>query len=146
MLIDANLLLYAVDRASPRHATASRWLEEQLNGGRRVGIPWESLTAFARIATHPRASARPLAPADAWRFVDEWLAYPTVWIPLPTERHAQVLGSLMATYQVAGNLIPDAHLAALAIQHGLDVCSADTDFARFTEIRWVNPLAVPTAG
>lgn len=145
MLIDANLLLYAVDRAALLHVPASRWLEEQLNGGRRVGMPWESLTAFVRIATHPRASAKPLKPAQAWRFVDEWLALPTVWIPMPTERHGQVLGSLVASYQVAGNLVPDAHLTAIAIEHGLDVYSADTDFARFTEIRWINPLATTGA-
>jgi toxin-antitoxin system PIN domain toxin len=141
MLIDANLLLYAVDASGPMHAVAARWLEEQLNGGRRVGLPWESLTAFVRIATHPRASAKPLKPAQAWRFVDAWLGLPTVWIPQPTERHVEVLGSLIARYQIAGNLVPDAHLAAIAVQHGLEVCSADTDFARFTEVRWLNPLA-----
>ena len=140
MLIDANVLIYAVDSAAPPHARAAAWLTEQLNGDRRVGIPWESLTAFVRIATHPRAAARPLGPIDAWRYVDEWLAVSTVWTPVPTERHADVLGSLVRKYRLTGNLIPDAHLAALAIQHGLQVCSADTDFARFTEIRWHNPV------
>lgn len=142
MLVDANLLLFAVDTASPDHDRAAPWLVERLNGDRRVGLPWESLTAFVRIATNPRASDHPLRSSDAWRYVDEWLAGPATWVPLPTERHADVLGGLVRKYRLAGNLIPGAHLAALAIEHGLEVCSADTDFARFAEIRWRNPLAV----
>ena len=141
MLLDANLLIYAVDSTAPAHARAADWLTERPNGDQRVGIPWESLTAFLRIVTHPRASARPLGPDDAWRFVEEWLAATNVWIPGPTDRHAAVLGSLVRKYRLAGNLIPDAQIAALAVQHGLQVCSADTDFARLTEIRWYNPVA-----
>jgi hypothetical protein len=141
MLIDANILLFAVDRAAPAHERAARWLEEQVNGDRRVGLPWESLMAFLRIATHPRASQRPLKPEDAWRFIEDWLAAPTVWVPVATDQHTDVLGAMVRKYRLAGNLIPDAHLAALAVQHGLEICSADTDFARFTEIRWRNPLA-----
>lgn len=143
MLVDANLLLYAVDEEAPQQVRAAAWLTSQLNGERRVGLPWQSLTAFLRISTHPRASRRPLRPEDAWGFVEEWLAVPTVWIPGPTDRHAAVLGSLVMRYRVSGNLLPDAHLAAIAIEHGLEVCSADTDFARFTEIRWVDPIADP---
>lgn len=141
MLIDANLLLFAVDSESPFHAAAREWLTEQLNGSRRVGLPWESLSAFLRISTHPRAAARPLAPEEAWEIVAGWLDAGPAWIPLPTERHADVLGSLVVKYQLRGHLVPDAHLAALAYEHGLTVCSADTDFARFTEVRWLNPLA-----
>ncbi len=141
MLVDANLLLFAVDTNAHNHARAAVWLTEQLNGDRRVGLPWESLNAFVRIATNPRASDHPLKPIEAWRFVTEWLAAPTAWIPTPTERHAEVLGGLVRRYHLAGNLIPDAHLAAIAIEHGLEVCSADTDFARFREIRWRDPLA-----
>jgi predicted nucleic acid-binding protein len=74
--------------------------------------------------------------------VESWLAAPTVWVPGPTEQHAEVLGSLVRKYHLAGNLIPDAHLAAIAIEHGLELYSADTDFARFTEIRWQNPVAI----
>lgn len=141
MLIDANLLLYAVDSAAPAHTRAAAWLTEQLNGDHRVGIPWDSLTAFVRIVTHPRATARPLNAEDAWGFVEDWLAVRSVWIPGPTDRHTDVLGSLVRKYRLTGNLIPDAHLAALAVEHGLQVCSADTDFARFSEIRWHNPVA-----
>lgn len=142
MLIDANILLLAVDTTAAHHEKAAGWLTEQLNGNRRVGLPWESLAAFMRIATHPRAAAQPLTPAEAWEHVEEWLAVPTVWVPGATDQHAEVFGGLVARYNLAGNLIPDAHVAALAIQHGLTVCSADTDFARFSEIRWLNPLAV----
>jgi toxin-antitoxin system PIN domain toxin len=141
MLVDANILLFAVDESSAFHAAARTWLTERLRGARRVGLPWQSLTAFLRISTHPRAAARPLRPEEAWSYVRDWLAADVAWIPVPTDRHADVLGSLMTTYQLNGNLIPDAHLAALAIEHGLTVVSADTDFARFTEIGWDNPLS-----
>lgn len=143
MLVDANLLLLAVDAAAPRHARAAAWLTEQLNGDRRVGLPWESLAAFVRIVSHPRATPRPLSAEQAWQFVDEWLAAPSVWIPIATERHAEVFGDLVRRYRVTGNLVPDAHLAAIAIEHGLELCSADTDFARFTEVRWTDPIAAP---
>ena len=88
--------------------------------------------------------ARPLAPRAAWEFVEDWLAAPAAWVPVPTDSHAKVLAALMAKYRPTGKQVPDAHLAALAIQHGLGVCSADTDFARFEEIRWLNPLASPS--
>jgi toxin-antitoxin system PIN domain toxin len=140
MLIDANMLLYSVDDLAPEHDRAAAWLTEQLNGDRRIGIPWESLTAFVRIATNPRATTRPLPSVQAWRFVEDWLAADPVWIPVPTDRHVDVLGSLIRTHRIGGNLISDAHLAALAIEHGLEVCSADTDFARFPEVRWRDPL------
>ena len=140
MLVDANILLFAANPSAPEHAAAASWLEARLNGERRVGLPWESLSGFLRIATHPRAFPRPIRPDDAWGLIEDWLAAPMAWIPLPTERHGDVLGALVRRYRLSGRLIPDAHLAALAIQHGLDVVSADSDFARFTEIRWVNPL------
>lgn len=141
MLIDANLLLYARDQQSPFHEKARAWLTARLNGPARIGLPWPSLVAFLRVATHPRASASPLAPDDARQQVEEWLAAPAAWIPMPTDAHPTVLGDLIERYDLRGNLISDAHLAALAIEHGLAVCSADTDFARFSEIRWINPVA-----
>jgi hypothetical protein len=141
MLVDANLLLFAVDEASPFHEAASRWLAGMLGGPRRVGLPWASLAAFLRISTHPRAATHPLSPSEAWSYVEDWLSADVAWIPQPTERHAGVLGTLIVNYQLRGNLISDAQLAALAIEHGLTVCSADTDFARFREIRWENPVA-----
>ena len=141
MLVDANLLLYAEDDTSPFHPTARAWLDEVLNGAVRVGLPWASLLAFLSVRTHPRVYGRPLAAAAAMTLVREWLAAPAAWVPQPTDRHAAVLTGLVERYHLSANVIPDAHLAALAIQHGVAVCSADTDFARFTEVRWINPLA-----
>jgi uncharacterized protein len=140
MIVDANILLYAIDRSSAFHEAARDWLEAALNGPTRVGLPWATLTAFLRIATHPRASANPLTSAEAWRFVAEWLEAEPAWIPEPTSHHARVLERLIREGDLRGNLIPDAHLAALAIEHGVGVCSADSDFARFPDVRWTNPL------
>lgn len=137
MLLDANLLLYAVHKGAEQHEKASAWLTEQLNGPRRVGLPWQSLTAFLRIATHPRAFQRPLSPATAWERVSDWLAAPVAWIPEPGPEY---LGGLVAQHDVRGNLVPDAALAALALEHGVALCSADTDFARFRDLDWHNPL------
>jgi len=145
MLLDANLLLYAVHKGADRHEAARAWLTEQLNGSRRVGIPWSSLGAFLRIATHPRAFPRPLSPATAWERVNDWLAAPVIWIPQPGPEHSRILGRLITEHNVRGNLVPDAMLAALAIEHGLTLHSSDTDFARFSELRWTNPLDGRTA-
>jgi toxin-antitoxin system PIN domain toxin len=106
-----------------------------------VGVPWESLTAFVRLATNARVVPRPLGPADAWELVEAWLASPVAWVPVATERHAAVLGDLIRRYRPSAKLVPDAHLAALAIEHGAEVISTDTDIARFTEVRWRNPIA-----
>jgi toxin-antitoxin system PIN domain toxin len=140
VIVDANVLLYAVDSASPFHDRSRRWLEERINGATRVGLPWQSLGAFVRIVTHARALERPLTGAEAWDHVRAWLTQPSVWVPVETERHAAVLEDLVLRHDVRGNLISDARLAALAIEHGLPVASADTDFARFPEVTWVNPL------
>jgi len=141
VLVDANILLYAVDEDSSFHAAAREWLETALNGPRRVGIPWASLTAFVRIATHPRASRNPLSPAEAWQYVDEWLDAPATWVPAPGRGHREILGRLVRDLDLRGNLVSDAALAALCIEHGLEVISADSDFARFTEISWRNPVS-----
>lgn len=141
MLVDANILLFAADRLSPHHEPSVAWLEAALGGTRRVGLPWQSLVAFVRIATHPRVMTEPLDTATAWAQVREWLACDVAWVPTPTERHADALGAILARRQVTGDLVADAHLAALALEHGLAVVSADSDFARFPEVDWVDPLA-----
>lgn len=141
MLVDANILLFAADPTSPHHLPSVRWLETALDGPSRVGIPWESLIAFVRIATNPRVMRDPVTTRAAWDQVRDWLAVPVVWVPTPTARHEEVLGALLGGSAVTGDLVHDAHLAAIAIEHGLAVCSADTDFARFREVEWVNPLA-----
>lgn len=141
MLVDANLLLYAVDEESPAHPAAKEWMEEALNGPRRVGIPWMSLTAFLRIATNPRALREPLTPVEAWEVVEGWLDAPAVWVPAPGRGHREIFGRLVRDLDLRANLIPDAVLAALCIEHGLEMISADSDFARFREIVWHDPTA-----
>ena len=142
MLIDANLLLYAVDSSSPQHEPAAAWLERVLNGERRVGLPWQTIGAFVRISTHPRISTKPLTADQASAYVAAWLAATPTWVPPATERTAAVFARLVTEHGVTGNLVTDAQLAALAIEHGLRLCSADTDFARFDDVHWENPLAM----
>ncbi len=141
MLLDANILLYAVDEESPFHEAAHTWLESTLNGDRRVGIPWPSLVAFMRIVTHPRALRQPLSPTAAWSTVEAWLDAPVTWVPVPGRGHREILGRLVREYDLRANLIPDAVLAALCIEYGMQMVSADTDFARFRELSWHNPVA-----
>jgi len=140
VIVDANLLLYAADRDSSFHQRAADWLTQVMRGDSRLGLPWQVVVAYVRLATHPRVFARPLDPATAWQDVENWLRRDNVWVPQPTDRHREVLGGLVARHHPTGNLVSDAHLAALAIEHGVAICSADSDFARFPECRWVNPL------
>ena len=139
MIVDANVLLYAVDEQTHFHTSARTWLEEAMNGAERVGLPWASLMAFQRIITHPRISANPLKPADAWRCITDWLDADQAWVPNPGNRHSDILGGLLIDGDLRGNFVTDAHLAALAIEYGTGICSFDSDFARFDGIRWINP-------
>jgi uncharacterized protein len=141
ILVDVNILVYASNTEADKHATAREWLDRQLNGSALIGLPWASLLAFLRISTNPRAFRRPLTMVVAWHQVSSWLSAETVWTPEPTSRHPAVLSNLLALPGVHGNLVPDAHLAALAIEHGLILCSTDGDFARFPGLQWRNPLA-----
>jgi|SRR5947209_5019434 len=141
MLLDANVLLYAVHERARQHRRATEWLTTQLNGQRRVGLPWQSINAFLRISTHPRAFERPLPPSVAWERVTDWLDAPVAWVPQPGPAYAQILAELIVAHEVRGNLIPDAALAALAIENGVAVVSTDSDFALFPRLRWENPLA-----
>ncbi len=141
ILVDANVLVYAHVRSLTQHKGAQDWLDQQLNGPAPVGLPWMSLLAFLRLVTNPRVFDHPEPIADAWRQVLAWLECETAWIPQPTDRHAELLGQLLAIPGIHGNLVQDAHLAALAIEHGLMLCSTDSDFARFPNLRWLNPLA-----
>lgn len=140
ILVDANLLIYAHVPTLPQHEAARSWVEEQLSRAPRVGLPWPSLLAFVRLVTNPRIFERPASIAEAWDRVEEWLSLRSVWIPQPTERHPQILGELLRRVVDRSHLVPDAHLAALALEHGLVLCSTDGDFARFLGVRWMNPL------
>lgn len=141
ILVDANLLIYAGVDSFPQHERARQWLDGRLNDVAPVGLPWPSLLGFLRVTTNPRVFRRPAPLADAWRQVLAWLACERVWIPQATERHREILGGLFAAPGVQANLVPDAHLAALAIEHGLVLCTTDGDFARFAGLRRENPLA-----
>ena len=141
ILVDANLLVYAKVQDFPQHEPARHWLDEQLNGRTGVGLPWQSLLAFVRLTSNPRIFTRPLSLTDAWAQVEAWLALPVTWVPDPTERHGTLLATLV---REAGKSerIPDAHLAALAMEYGLILHSTDRDFALFSGLRWSNPLEI----
>jgi hypothetical protein len=141
ILLDANLLVYARIRSFPQHERARGWLDAKLGGSAPTALPWPTLLAFVRLVTNPRVLERPESATSAWEQVEAWLDCPGAWIPLPTDRHREVLGGLLRLPGVQANLVPDAHLAALAIEHGLTLCSTDGDFARFPDLRWENPLA-----
>jgi toxin-antitoxin system PIN domain toxin len=140
MLLDANVLLYSVDQSLRHHALCADWIRDAFTGPRRIALPWQTIGAFLRIATHPRVFSRPLSSDDAWTIVERWLMAPNCWIPEASERTARILGKLINELDIRGNLITDAQLAALAIEHGVPVVSVDSDFARFSEVQWVNPL------
>jgi toxin-antitoxin system PIN domain toxin len=140
-LVDANLLVYAFSDTFEQHERSLQWLDLRLNDPVPLGLPWPSLLAFVRLVTNPRVFERPCSMRDAWRQVEEWVACPPVWIPHPTDRHAAILGRLLAGSGSRSALVQDAHLAALALEHGLAVASADADFSRFQGLRWENPLA-----
>jgi uncharacterized protein len=141
ILVDANLLLYAANHTAPEHQAARTWLDARLSETARVGLPWPTLLAFVRLASNPLVMARPATMAAAWTQVEQWLAAEPVWVPQSTERHQELLGRFCQAPWMTSRLVPDAHLAALAIEHGLTLCSTDGDFARFPELDWHNPLA-----
>ena len=143
ILLDANLLVYAHVTQFAQHERARSWLDHCLMGAVPVGFPWATLLAFLRLVTNPRIFERPEPIAEAWRQVTGWLDNPVAWIPQPTERHREVLGKLLVSHGARANLVPDAHLATLAIEHGLVLCSADADFARFPGLRWHDPIRGP---
>jgi toxin-antitoxin system PIN domain toxin len=144
ILVDANLLIYAHSSSTPHHEQARAWLDDQLNGENRVGLPWPSVLAFLRILSNPRAVSKPSSIAALWRQVSDWLSLENVWTPVPRERHAEILAGLLP-FASSYTLIPDAHLAAIAIEYNLTLCSTDGDFTRFPGLRWENPLRRPPA-
>jgi toxin-antitoxin system PIN domain toxin len=141
ILVDANLLLYAANRAAPEHERAREWLDGRLNGSAPVGLPWPSLLAFVRLATNPLVVRTPATLPQAWRQVQDWLECRPAWTPAPGDAHRAILRELLAAPWMTSRLVPDAHLAALAVEHGLTLHSTDGDFSRFPRLRWENPLA-----
>jgi len=131
-LPDANLLLYAVNSDSSRHAAARDWLNRTLSGTETVGLAWLVLLAFVRLSTRAVVVREPLGVEQALDLVDSWICRPNTTVVNPTARHGDVLRELLEPLGTAGNLTNDAHLAALAVEHGAEVCSCDVDFTRFT--------------
>jgi hypothetical protein len=140
ILIDANVLIYAIDQDSPHHTRARTWLEETLSGDTWVGLPWVVILAFIRVTTRPGIVRNPLRPEQAIAFVDSWLRQPYLTAVGPGEHHWRILSNLLRASGTAGNLTSDAHVAALALEHGCAVVSADSDFRRFPGVTLVNPL------
>lgn len=139
-LVDANLLVYAYVQSMSLHERARAWLDQTINGVAKVGLPWPSLLAFVRLVSNPRVFDRPVAIPEAWKQVTLWLSCDTVWVPEPTATHAEVLGELLSQSGLEANRVPDAHLAAIAIEHGLVVSTSDIGFRRFPHLTVENPL------
>ncbi len=139
-LLDLNVLIYALDESSPRHESARAWLDEALSGSETVAFAWSVLVGFVRLSTRAVIFARPLTVDEAFDVVDGWLDQPCAVVVHPGVRHSGLLRELLSVAGTAGNLTSDAHLAALALEHGAELCSTDADFGRFAGVRWVNPL------
>ena len=140
ILVDANLLLYAYNADAPEHDRAKAWLNSLLAGHEWIGFPWITLWAFLRISTNPRFYRNPLPVDEVFAVVKDMLAQPRVTVLEPGFRHAEILHRLVADYKAAGKMLTDAALAALAIEHGASLASADQDFRRFPKMKWFNPL------
>ncbi len=140
IVVDANLLLYAYNSEDARHEAARLWFERALSGPDQVRLAWVTILAFLRIGTNPRAFERPLALIEAVGHVSAWFERPTVAPLEPGERHWQILAALLPAAQARANLVTDAHLAALAIEHGATLCTTDKDFTRFRGLKVRYPL------
>jgi len=140
ILVDANILLYAEDVGQSLNRKASHWMDEQLSGDIPLCLCWSVINAFLRISTSTRVFEHPLMLPEAVERVDSWFLQPCVRFVYPTERHWLIFKELLVEGQAKGNLVPDAHLAALAIEHGCVLYSTDSDFSRFPRLKWKNPL------
>lgn len=141
-LLDANLLLWAHHEGFQQHEQARTWWASTVTAAPMIGIPWPTVLAFVRISTHPRALAEPASLDDAWAVVESWLDRPNVWVPVPTDRHRALFADMLRGGAATGNHTSDAHLAALAVEWGLELLSADRDFARYPGLRWRDPLSL----
>jgi toxin-antitoxin system PIN domain toxin len=141
MLLDANLLIYAVNADAPLSRKAKAWLESVLSGRETVGFSWNVILAFLRLTTRPGLFRRPLPVDTAFDVAASWISQPCATMVDPGPRHLQIMRELLRPLGTGGNLTSDAHLAALAIEHRAELCSSDTDFARFRGLKWRNPLS-----
>ena len=138
-VVDANVLLYAVNEDAPQHEVARTWLDSALGGTEAVGFAWTVVLAFLRLSTRAGLFPHPLTAEQAIEVAETWLRRPAALILTPTARHLPLLAGLLGTAGTAGNLVADAHLAALAVEHGAEITSFDRDFARFSGVRWNLP-------
>lgn len=147
-IVDTNVLLYAVNSSSTHHKSSMRWLDNALSGADTVGMAWVPLLAFVRLTTKHGLFPSPLRPEDALRQVTEWCGAPGAVVVNPTPRHVDVLRGILAPLGAGGNLVNDAHLAALAVEHKCEIISFDNDFSRFAGVRWREPdqRAAPGTG
>ena len=144
ILVDANILLYAEDSLHPANQQARLWWDDQLSQTEPVCLCWTVLSAFIRIGTNHRVFEQPLSLQQALTRVQSWLNQPCTRIVRPTERHWTVFQQMLTDAQALANLVTDAHLAALAIEHGCELASTDSDFARFPKLKWSNPISLAT--
>lgn len=140
IIVDVNLLVYAVNTLSSHHRAAKTWWEDVLSRGETIGLPWNTVLGFIRLTTRSGIGMTPVPIGEAFDVVEDWLKVPTVSIIEPGARHLLILRTLLMQARAAGNLTPDAHLAALAIEHNAELCSSDRDFAKFRGLRWRDPL------
>jgi toxin-antitoxin system PIN domain toxin len=141
IVVDVNLLIYAVNEDAPLHRRAKAWWETTLSGNETVGLSWTVILAFLRLTTRAGIFRTPLSVESALDVVDAWLLQPAVVAVEPTAQHLRVLRDLLLPLGAGGNLTSDAHLAALAVEHGAELLSFDNDFVRFPRVRWRNPLS-----
>lgn len=142
LLVDVNLLVYSAHRNAPQHEPAKAWLERNLDGHpQTLAFTWPCILGFLRLVSSSRVFPRPISVQTAWEQVERWLDAPAAWVPIPGPRHRFVLGHLIESTRPGSPSVPDLHLAALAIENGLTVASADNDFGRIPGLRWFNPLA-----
>ena len=141
IVLDANVLLYAYDSDSDKHAKARAWVEEVFSGASPVGLPWQTVSAFMRIVTNPRLAGKRFTPVEVVEIVDQWVKQPNVRLLGPGDDHWSFLRQMIVDGQVRGPLITDAQLAALTIEYGGVLYTTDRDFSRFPGLRWKNPIA-----
>lgn len=140
ILVDANLLLYAYNASAPQHAASRKWLEETIVKPEPFGLSWVTTLAFLRISTNPRAFPQPYSIDEALEIINDLLDQPSTRLLEPGVGYWAILSNLLTTTQSHGPLVMDAHLAALAMENSAVLCSADSDFARFPRLQYLNPL------
>ncbi len=139
-IVDINLLIYAINKDTPHHTKAKKWLELSLSSDEPFGFAWIVILGFLRIVTNGRIMPSPLAPEVAIETVDDWLRQPPALTVAPSHQHWAIFKEILMPLGTAANLTSDAHLAAIAIGHGARLYSTDNDFSRFQSLRWTNPI------